>query len=103
MPAASVKPAEVHDKIVFEEHPAAAGFGRPKATLPRVAAQDRRRHPQERSGFAQVERAHGLLLGMVVQPDVVAAGLRLGLAADVVAQPLGELPRRVVVVRLHGV
>jgi hypothetical protein len=103
LPAASVKLTEIRSKVVFEEHPALARFRGFEAALARVATQDGGRHAQERGGFGQVERAHGLSLFMAVQPHVVAPRLGLGLAPDVGLQAFGKLPRRIVVIRLERV
>ena len=99
MPATSVKLTEIRGKVVFEEHPALARFGRFEAALASVDAQDGWRHAQEVSGFLQVKAAHGLLRFMAVQPDVVAARLGPRLAADVAAQAVGKRPHGVVVIR----
>jgi hypothetical protein len=42
LPAASVKLAEIRGKVIFEEHPALARFGRFEAALAGVQAQDGR-------------------------------------------------------------
>lgn len=103
MPSASVELAEIRGKVVFEEHPALARLGRLEPALAGVLAQDGRRHAQEPRRFLQVERAHGLPPVIVGHPDVVAACLRPGLAADEVAQAFGKLPRGVLEVVLEGV
>jgi hypothetical protein len=56
LPSVSVKLAEIGGKVVFQEHPALPRFGRPKAALPSVEAQDGRRHVQEARGFVQVAK-----------------------------------------------
>lgn len=102
MPAASVKPAEIRGKVVFQEHPPFARLGCFDAALAGVQPEHGGRHAQERGGFLQIERPHGLA-SIGVRPHVVAAGLGLGLALDIVLQAFREIPRRVVVVRLKGV
>lgn len=103
MPAASVELAKVGGKVVLQEHPPLARLRRFDPALPRVQPQDGWGHSQEAGGLLQVEGAHRLDLPMTVHPHVVATRLGLGLPADVILQPLGELPRRVVVIPLQRV
>lgn len=100
MPAASVKLAEIHGKVIFKEHPTLARFGRFEAALPGVQAQDGGRHAQEARGLLQAKSAHALSPFMTVQPHVVAPGLAFGLSADVTLYPFGKLSHRIVVIGL---
>jgi hypothetical protein len=83
LPAASVELTEVRGKVVFQEHPALARFGRFDATLACVLAQDGGRHVQEARRLVQVEGSHALLPIMAAHPDVVATCLGAGLPVHV--------------------
>lgn len=83
MPSTSVKRAEIDSKIVFEEHPTLAWLGRFDEAVAGFLAQHGGRYVQELRGFAQVERAHDLVLVMAGHPRVVATGFEHRLALHV--------------------
>ena len=95
MPSTSVKLAEIFSKIVFEEHPTLARFGRFDEAEPRFLAQHGGRHEQELRGVREVERAHDLVLFIVALPCVVSTCLQARLPIQISVESLEVLLRKI--------
>jgi len=93
LPAHRIERTDVHDKIVFDEHPALAGFGGRDLAGFGLFPQCCRRHAEEFGGFLESERTHGsyvLLITLGRLFEVLTSfelGSRFAVSLDVLAGP----------------